>query len=195
MILLGLNNKSDEDAITMRSQAIAKLQQVQEEIRTISHELNDTAYQKFHNFIISIEELLQSVGATSSLHHDFNYDQDTDWDDLTADIKINLYRIVQECLMNCVKHAEAEKVTLDFDTDGEELIISLADDGRGFDSKKGKKGIGHKNIKSRVEKLNGSWAVESSPGKGTKVNIRVPYRRPDPELKERSIPNGMLHNV
>ncbi len=195
MVLLGLNNKSDTDAVAMRSQAIAKLQEVQEEIRTISHELNDAAYQKFHNFIISIQELLQSVGATASLQHNFAYDKDTDWDNLTADIKINLYRIVQECLMNCLKHAQAQNVSLEFNATGKELLISIRDDGKGFDTKKGKKGIGHKNIKSRVEKLDGSWEVSSAPGKGTKVNIHIPYYKPKSEAGVKSITSGMLHKV
>ena len=174
MILVGLNKKTDEDAIAMRSKAITKLQEVQEEIRTISHELNDAAYQKFHNFIISIQELLQSVGGTASLQHTFTYDKDVDWDNLTAEIKINLYRIIQEALMNCVKHAQAEHITLDFSFRENMLLVQLKDDGKGFDSKKGKKGIGHKNISSRVDKMHGSWELISQRGQGTEVIISIP---------------------
>jgi len=55
------------------------------------------------------------------------------------------------------------------------LKVTLKDNGRGFDIKKGKKGIGHKNITSRVNKLNGDWSLESKPGKGTLVTVQVPY--------------------
>jgi signal transduction histidine kinase len=174
MILMGLNKKSDEDAVAMRSSAIAKLQEVQEEIRTISHELSDAAYQKFHNFIISIQELLSSVGESAALKYNFTYNEEVDWDNLTADIKINLYRIVQESLMNCVKYARAETISLSFDTEGAMLLIHIKDDGRGFDPKKVKKGIGHKNISSRVKKLNGNWSVKSKIGEGTTVAIEIP---------------------
>ncbi|MGB5647543.1 MAG: histidine kinase dimerization/phosphoacceptor domain-containing protein, partial [Muriicola sp.] len=61
MILLGLNKKADEAAIALREQAIEKLKQVQEEIRTISHELNDTSYQKLNNFMSSVEDLLKNI--------------------------------------------------------------------------------------------------------------------------------------
>ena len=182
MILMGLNEKTGEDVIAMRSTAITKLQEVQEEIRTISHELSDAAYQKFHNFIISIQELLTSVGDSASLEYSFTYDEEIDWDSLTADIKINLYRIVQECLMNCIKHAQAKNISLDFDVKGEMLLVHIKDDGKGFDPNKGKKGIGHKNINSRVVKINGSWSVSSKLGKGTTVAIEIPLAHAESQI-------------
>ncbi|MEX0291214.1 MAG: tetratricopeptide repeat protein [Flavobacteriaceae bacterium] len=195
MILVGLNQKSDEEAIAMRSKAIEKLQEVQEEIRTISHELSDAAYQKFHNFIISIQELLQAVGDSASLEHSFTYDEDIEWDDLSAEIKINLHRIIQESLTNCVKHAQAKHISLDFKTDGNTLLVLLKDDGKGFDTKKGKKGIGHKNISSRVEKIDGSWEVKSAQGEGTEVLVRIPiaYSSTPQHLSAES--EGLLRKV
>lgn len=175
MVLLGLNKKADTDAINMRGEAIEKLQSVQEEIRTISHELNDASYQKFHNFIISIEDLLKNICGAATLEYHFNYDEGLDWDALSGDTKINLYRIIQESLQNCIKHAFATKVDLHMDSSNSLLIVTLKDNGRGFDDKKGKKGIGHKNITSRVNKINGDWDLESKPGKGTLVTIKIPY--------------------
>ena len=175
MVLLGLNKKIDDNAINMRGQAIEKLQEVQEEIRTISHELNDASYQKFHNFIISIEDLLKSICEAADIEYHFNYDEGLDWDALGGDIKINLYRIIQESLQNCIKHAAAKKIYVHMDTTTNTVKVTIKDDGRGFDSKKGKKGIGHKNITSRISKLNGDWSLESTPGKGTIVTLEVPY--------------------
>ncbi len=175
MMLLGLNKKTDDTSISIRGEAIAKLQGVQEEIRTISHELNEASYQKFHNFIISIEDLLKSICETANLKYHFNFDEGLDWDSLSGDIKINLYRIIQESLQNCIKHAFATKVDLHMDSSDNVLIVTLKDNGRGFDQKKGKKGIGHKNITSRVNKLKGDWRLESKPGKGTLVTLELPY--------------------
>lgn len=187
MILMGLNQKTDEEAINMRTSAIAKLQEIQEEIRTISHELSDAAYQKFHNFIISIQELVTSVGNSASIAHSFTYDEQVDWDNLSAEITINLYRIVQECLMNCVKHSGAKNIFIDFSKEAETLLVQIEDDGKGFDTKKSKKGIGHKNISSRVEKVSGSWLVNSAKGEGTLVTIRIPLVYSTPQLKEELI--------
>ncbi|MGB5236617.1 MAG: sensor histidine kinase [Flavobacteriaceae bacterium] len=177
MVLLGLNKKSDDTAINMRSQAIEKLQEVQEEIRTISHELSDAAYQKFHNFMISIRDLVETIGQASQIECEFTYDHDTDWDDLSGEIKINLYRIIQEGLQNCVKYSEASLIKLNFDSDRSYITVGLEDNGVGFESKKVKKGIGHKNINSRVSKMKGTWELESSPGQGTKIVIKVPVVR------------------
>ena len=176
MVLLGLNKKTDDTSIGMRSEAIEKLQNVQEEIRTISHELSDAAYQKFHNFIISIKDLVQSVSQAAQIECDFTYDHDTAWDDLSGEIKINLYRVVQEGLQNCVKYSQAKLIKLNFGASDSELKITLEDDGVGFDSRKVKRGIGHKNINSRMSKIGGRWKVISAPGEGTKLKINVPYR-------------------
>ncbi len=174
MVLLGLNKKTDDKAVSLRQEAITKLQDVQEEVRAISHELSYASYQKIHNFIDSIEELLKSIGDTAKLEYQFNYDQENDWDLLNGEIKINLYRIVQESLQNCVKHAKATKVTLDFDATEHILHVRLTDNGKGFDVKKGKRGIGLKNITSRVQKLNGTWDIRSAIGDGTTVSISIP---------------------
>ncbi len=183
MVLLGLNKKADTDAVNMRGEAIEKLQGVQEEIRTISHELNDASYQKFHNFIISIEDLLKNICEAATLEYHFSYDEGLDWDSLSGDIKINLYRIIQESLQNCIKHAFASRVDLQMDLSDNVLIVTLEDNGRGFDDKKGKKGIGHKNITSRVNKLDGDWSLESKSGKGTLLTVKVPYLLPESKIE------------
>ncbi len=176
MVLLALNRKTDDEALSVRAQAIEKLQIIQEEIRTISHELSDSAYQKFHNFMHSIQDIIKTIEASSDAHLLMDYDQYTDWDHLNADVKINLYRIVQECLMNCIKHAQAKNISINFEASDDEIYITLIDDGTGFDTSKAKKGIGHKNISSRIKKLNGSWNIESQIGEGTQVFIRIPYK-------------------
>ncbi|WP_299163026.1 ATP-binding protein [uncultured Eudoraea sp.] len=181
MMLLGLNKKIDDNAISMRGAAIEKLQGVQEEIRTISHQLNDASYQKFHNFIISIEDLLRNICNAANLEYHFKYDEGLDWDALSGDIKINLYRVIQESLQNSIKHSAATRINLEMDSTDSELKVTLKDNGRGFDTKKGKKGIGHKNITSRVNKLNGDWSLESKPGKGTLVTVQVPYQLKESE--------------
>ncbi len=136
---------------------------------------SDAAYQKFSNFITSIQDLIKELGDSSGLNIQLNFDEGVDWDALSGDIKINLYRIVQESIQNVVKHAEASKVDLDFQSWDNMLKISISDDGRGFDTRKMKKGIGHRNIKSRVDKINGTWTIESTIGKGSDITVILPY--------------------
>ncbi|SFR45349.1 Signal transduction histidine kinase [Robiginitalea myxolifaciens] len=183
MVLLGLNEKSDEASQSLRKQAITKLQTVQEEIRTISHQLNDSAYEKFHNFIVSLEELLEEFCTAAGLEYEMHFDKDCDWDNLPGLIKINTYRIVQECIQNTVKHAQASRVTLTLGAFGSYCEIRIKDDGVGFETGKGKRGIGQKNIKSRVKKMNGQWEIHSTPGQGTEVILKVPSGITENEVK------------
>jgi signal transduction histidine kinase len=174
LVLTGLNKKVDEDSITKRADLIKKLQGLEEEIRTISHELSSSSSKKIRNFIISLEDLLQNVTESSKMKCKFSYDTEVNWDQLKGDIKINTYRIVQELLQNCVKHARAKQVSINFALAESVFTITLKDDGVGFDVGKAKKGIGMKNINSRVKKMEGSWSIDSEIGQGTVTIIEIP---------------------
>lgn len=174
MVLTGLNKKNDPDSIAERSLAIQALQNIEGEVRAISHELSHSAYQKINNFIISIEDLLKTVGETGQITMNFKYDENVDWDALHGEVKINLYRMVQEILQNSVKHANCQNVFLNFAKNEGNLDITIRDDGRGFRAKKGKKGIGMRNIASRIDKVKGTWHISSKINKGTTVNLKIP---------------------
>ncbi|MEM9649083.1 MAG: sensor histidine kinase, partial [Bacteroidota bacterium] len=173
LFLSGLNDKVDEDAVEQRASLIEKLREVEEDIRGISHELSDASYQKFYNFIVSLEDLIHTISESSGMKCSLTYDEAVDWDDLEGDIKINAYRIVQESLKNCVKHAKAESAEVKFMLRDELLQLTIADDGVGFDSNKGKKGIGFRNLNSRVQKMGGTLQINSKKGKGTTVLVTL----------------------
>ena len=174
MVLLGLNGKKDPKSESLREQAIVKLQQIQEEIRGISHELNDAAYAKFHNFILSVEEMIAQNCEPAGLSYVLKYDQNVDWDQVPGLVKINLYRILQECLQNTIKHARASRVEIQLEGDVDGYHLRVQDNGTGLAGGRGRKGIGLKNIDSRVAKMAGSWEVSSKRGKGTTVRIAIP---------------------
>ncbi|WP_339709949.1 tetratricopeptide repeat protein [uncultured Kriegella sp.] len=174
MVLTGLNKKVDAQAISERALAILALKEVEGEVRAISHELSHSAYQKIPNFISSIKELLKNVGDASGIKMDFKYNDNTDWDALSGEIKINSYRMVQEILQNSVKHANCKNVFLNFVVDESNLDITIIDDGQGFQASKGKKGIGMRNIASRIDKVNGTWNISSELNKGTTITLKIP---------------------
>lgn len=174
LVLTGLNKKIDHEAVGERAEAIAALKDIEGEVRSISHDLSHTAYQKINNFIRSIKDLLENSEVTANFAHSFNYDENVDWDGLSGTIKINLYRIVQETLQNAIKHAQCKNLTIDFASDGDFLQIAIEDDGVGFDFRKKRKGIGLRNITSRIDKIDGTCSINSEPGKGTSMIIRIP---------------------
>lgn len=181
MMLLGLNKKTDSEAIAERAKAISILQDVEGEVRSISHELSHAAYQKIHNFILSIKDLIETIQSTSKFNIDFEFTDELDWDALSGEIKINLYRMVQESLQNSVKHAACKNVYISFYADEAFLTVNIADDGKGFVQKRGKRGIGIRNIASRIKKINGNWDIKSIVGKGTTVTFIIPLVSNDSE--------------
>ncbi len=97
---------------------------------------------------------------------------------LPLDVETNLFRIVQESLTNIVKHAHARKVAITLKEQGGKINISITDNGIGFDPsitlQPGEtRGLGLIGMKERAESINGRLRVDSSPGKGTRITIKV----------------------
>ncbi len=102
---------------------------------------------------------------------------------LTPALELNLFRIMQEAVNNIEKHARAREVRLRIAFHGDSIVLKIQDDGRGFDSKRGKagkgkwRGIGLTNMRERAEFLGGTCTVESAPKRGTTITVRVPCGR------------------
>jgi len=94
-------------------------------------------------------------------------------DDLPEALRTCVYRVVQESLQNCVKHATAKMVRVALAQDSDGLSISIQDDGRGFDVRKDK-GVGLLGIEERVTVLGGRLEIDSRPGTGTTLSIWLP---------------------
>jgi signal transduction histidine kinase len=171
-----LNIKGDDDVLEKHQSLLNELQDIEKEIRDVSHKLNDNFNSDTVNFTFIITQLLKDKSELGGFTYDFNIDSEISWKTTNEVTKANIYRIIQEALQNILKHAKAEKVTLAFSKDDQHIIINLKDNGVGFNSKKGKKGIGIKNIKSRVKKLNGSVEFLSELNKGTSLIIKIPYK-------------------
>lgn len=95
--------------------------------------------------------------------------------DLSLEKKQALYRIAQEALHNIVKHARASSVTLRLTKQEEEIILEVRDNGKGFDPSRPFPGhLGIRSMQERVTKMGGTLGIESLPGQGTCVRVRVP---------------------
>lgn len=88
---------------------------------------------------------------------------------------LSLYRVIQELLANVVRHSGASQAILQLIQDGGKLTITVEDNGHGFDAGQieAGNGMGWENIRNRVRLLGAEWDVQSSPGKGTTVEIRL----------------------
>ena len=103
-----------------------------------------------------------------------NVDLD-DEPDLALETKHALYRIAQEALHNIIKHAHASSVVLRLARQKNEIILDVRDDGRGFDTAGPFPGhLGLCSMQERVAKIGGALTIESTPGQGTCIDVRVP---------------------
>src|SRR5207302_1738958 len=88
--------------------------------------------------------------------------------------ELGIFRILQECLTNIAKHAKASKVVVDVGFAADAILLRIVDDGAGFDpSKTPKNHYGLINMKERARKANGDVTIDSAPGKGTRVELKV----------------------
>ncbi len=93
---------------------------------------------------------------------------------LDDDLKLNIYRIIQEQLNNITKYAKAKNVTISILADKNSINVRIVDDGIGFNTDKKRKGIGISNMINRITAFNGEFYMESSPGKGCKIQVTAP---------------------
>lgn len=87
------------------------------------------------------------------------------------------YRVVQECLSNVVRHARASRVEVELTVEGEEMELTIRDNGQGFDTDIAdlkRRGLGLVNVRERVLAVHGTCNLRSSPGLGTEVHVRTP---------------------
>nr|WP_243398438.1 sensor histidine kinase [Deinococcus koreensis] len=98
---------------------------------------------------------------------------------LGPDAQAAAYRVAQEAMHNIVKHARATQVWLDVHEDGQQVILSVRDDGRGFDPAAPRSGtLGQRSMRERAAGVGGGLEVRSAPGAGTQVTLRLPVDAP-----------------
>ncbi|MEC4004209.1 ATP-binding protein [Flavobacterium sp. SUN052] len=171
----GLNKRDDDDAINERLKCLDELKIIEQDLREISHELSREKYVLVNNFVAIVNNLLEEQTKINKAKLISKIGINIDWDLLSNTTKINIYRILQETLQNINKYANAKNIKIEFKKDKKgNLILNIADDGIGFEVEKKSKGIGLKNIVTRIHESEGTIEIKSSKDKGTQIKITVP---------------------
>lgn len=173
MNLYVLNKKTDPETIAQCLNYIKEIQNIEKEIRTISHELNSNLFSDNVNFVSIVENLFTAIKNHSDINFQLKVDEQIDWETVNNNIKINIYRIIQEALQNIDKYANAQNVFITMDKLDDAISINITDDGLGFDQSIKKNGIGLSNMKARMDEINGEFTIESKPQNGTKINLII----------------------
>ena len=172
-----LNKRQDEDAMAARINFIAELKSIEQDIREISHDLSREKHELNNNFVGIFNILIEQQEMVSEAKVDCKMDRDILWDKIENNIKINLYRILQESLQNINKYAQAKNIKIEIKKAEDQLLVSISDDGIGFSVTKKSKGIGLKNIISRTQACNGTVDIKSKINKGTTLYIKLPINQ------------------
>ncbi|MDR3712994.1 MAG: PAS domain S-box protein [Puia sp.] len=145
-----------------------------EEIRKLSKELISSSLSDL-GLIQSIRELIRNIRSAKKMKIKLSL-KGVKEELLKEEEKITIYRIIQEQLNNILKHAFASSVVIELYRTAGELYLSVKDDGRGFDTRVRRKGIGISNIISRAGLCNGRVEIESAPGKGCRIEVILPVK-------------------
>lgn len=151
------------------------LNEVEKHLRRYSHELRPTILDDL-GWIPAIRFLAEGVSKRSSLPIHI---QTAVTGRLPGPMETTIYRIVQEALNNIVKHAGAKRVLIRVSREKQGLCCSILDDGIGFDSRAVqeaavRKGLGLIAMQERASAIGGILNVESQPGRGTELSLRLP---------------------
>ena len=142
------------------------------EVRTVSHIMMPNALLK-NNLASAIHDFVNKLNNKNLQAHVNTVGLDERMD---SNIETVLYRVVQECVHNAIKHAGATTLDISLIRDKDGISGTIEDNGKGFDvaNKENFEGIGLKNITTRIEYLKGTVDFDSAPGRGTVVAFHVP---------------------
>lgn len=145
---------------------------IKENVRNLSHQLSSVSFDE----VSFKDQIINLISDVFSLDFRVNAEgiNDIPWEQINDSIKRTIYICIRESLQNTIKYAEASTFLISFSLEKKEILVNLADNGKGFKEGKQKKGIGLKNLKERVEEIGGSFSVESSK-EGTRTSISIPH--------------------
>ena len=164
-------NQTSTEALT------GQIQSIRESLRTLSHQLSTPVFDH-----ISLHQILSIY--MDRLKHQENLkihayiEEDISKLKISSDKVLNIYRIIQECISNILKHAHAQNAYVTVSIVQENIDIIIEDDGKGFPSNgtySSHEGLGLRSVKERTSKLQGDYEIESTEGKGTFIHIWFPF--------------------
>lgn len=172
-----LEKESDTPALQSRLQSLLDMvSETIEQVRELSYRLRPAALEEFGlpvALTILVDEMTESSGIAARFLSDLANNS------LPPGIEVTLYRIAQEALTNVVRHARASSVQIALSQENNIIMMSIKDDGCGFDphlitAVSQQRHLGLISMSERAAIAGGSFTLESIPGKGTTLLVRVP---------------------
>ena len=170
--LLKDGNLSPEEYTIVNNGILEATDKTLESARKIAHNLLPPILKEF-GFKDAVEELADSFNNSRQINIEYTINYPKTF--LTPQNELHLFRITQELINNSIRHGKANNSNINILHKNNQLIFNYTDNGIGFNSNNidNKKGLGMKNIESRVSLLNGKYSIGSEIGKGFKIVIVI----------------------
>jgi signal transduction histidine kinase len=166
----------DESPAEARQRLQDSISGLNEVIRDIRNYILDLRPQRFQskNLSAGLIELVRAFKANTLITVEVHSADRADAD-LTTDQSTGLFHITQEALANIAKHARARAVVMNLRREGQHVILSIQDDGRGFDTSTVKAYTGHglQNMQERARVMGAQLRIDSAPGRGTLIEVMI----------------------
>lgn len=169
-MLIGLTERELQNPPDTLLTANATLGQAINEIRSLAKSLDKEWLERF-SFSENIQTMIERINAGKTIEVDYLQSVELP---LRSDEQIILFRIVQEAIQNAVKHAAPTHMRIAVELEENNYLITVSDDGKGFDINSVAKSMGLANMQHRVQLLQGTIQFNSIKDKGTTVAIRLP---------------------
>ena len=156
---------------SMKDNLLDELTTVESQIRQFSHDLSQNAFFNSDNFPEMLSILIESQKNTFNTVFDSLIDKGINWESLSVEKKISLYRILQEAFQNIHKYSQATQCMVTIMAINKNIKLTVRDNGVGFNLRKVKMGLGIKNMKNRISAVGGSFNLETQEGMGALIVV------------------------
>lgn len=175
LVKVSVQNGNIKRALRDIKQLDEQIKQGVERLRNIIVSLRPPTLDNPGGLCGAIHDLLENISALSHIPYDFHCDTKNELE-LTENVRILLFRIVQEALTNIVKHAHAKHIEVMLKRVGSKVRLVVADDGVGFNPSQSVsiEHVGLLAMKDSVELLGGKIVIKSALGKGTRIEVACP---------------------
>lgn len=144
-------------------------------VRDISHTLIPKKFRQ-DDFTQLIKEYTKSITNTGEITVEFHPYPEEKINTINEIVKMELFKVIQELMTNTLKHAKASNTDIHLNYFEDSITLLFEDNGKGFNTEENGDGIGFTNIKSRIEKLNGTLHIDSALNRGTVISIEIPIK-------------------
>ncbi len=171
---LGKNKMQLPEILEIKNNLLQLISKTNENSRRISHSLYPPILEKF-GLSAALEELIDNYTLSESI--EINLKNLVNFEQLTTETQLHVYRIFQELITNSIKHGESTQIKILCKNDKDKFNFNYQDNGVGFDVEQykfKKTGLGIKNIENRIFLLKGNFTLNAKPKEGINFKFTIP---------------------